>query len=80
MSVITPVSDADLSLATPASITTDATGPSGATVSYPLPQASDPDDTSVPAAACTPAPGSMFAIGTTTCTARPATLMNVTAR
>ena len=27
---------------------------------------SDPDDTSVPAAACTPAPGSAFAIGITT--------------
>jgi YVTN family beta-propeller protein len=66
VSVITPVSDADLSLATPASITTDATGPSGATVSYALPQVSDPDDTSVTAASCTPTPGSVFAIGTTT--------------
>jgi YVTN family beta-propeller protein len=67
VSVITPpVSDADLSLATRASITTDATGPSGATVSYALPKVSDPDDTSVPAAACTPAPGSAFGIGTTT--------------
>ena len=67
VSVITPgVSDADLSLATPASITTDATGPSGATVSYALPKVSDADDTSVPAAACPPAPGSVFAIGTTT--------------
>ena len=66
VSVITPVSDADLSLATPASVTTDAAGPSGATVSYALPQVSDPDDTSVPAASCTPAPGSVFAIGTTT--------------
>ena len=66
VSVITPVSDADLSLATPAGITADATGPSGATVSYALPKVSDPDDTSVPAASCTPAPGSVFAIGTTT--------------
>ena len=66
VSVITPVSDADLSLATPGSITTDATGPSGATVSYALPQVSDPDDASVPAASCTPAPGSVFAIRTTT--------------
>jgi YVTN family beta-propeller protein len=67
VSVITPtVSDADLSLATPASITTDATGPSGARVSYTLPQVSDPDDTSVPAVACAPALGSVFAIGTTT--------------
>jgi len=67
VSVITPpVNDADLSLATPTSITSDATGPAGATVSYALPQVSDPDDTSAPVATCTPAPGSVFTIGTTT--------------
>ena len=66
VSVITPVSDDDLAISQPSNITTDATGPSGATVSYALPQVSDPDDTSVPAASCTPAPGSVFAIGATT--------------
>jgi HYR domain len=57
-----------LSIAQPANITTDATGPSGATVTYPLPVVSDPDDTSPPAAVCTPASGSVFPIGTTTVT------------
>jgi YVTN family beta-propeller protein len=68
VSVITPASDADLSIATPPNITTDATGPSGTTVTYPLPLVTDPDDATVPAAACTPAPESVFAIGTTTVT------------
>lgn len=58
--------DSDLALSTPANITTDATGPQGATVSYPLPTVSDPDDTTVPTPTCTPAPGSVFGIGSTT--------------
>jgi len=62
------IEGADLSIAQPADITTDATGPSGATVTYPLPAVSDPDDTTAPAAMCTPASGSVFPIGTTTVT------------
>ena len=67
----TVVSDTDLAIATPANITVDATGPSGAPVSYTLPTVTDPDDATVPAAACAPAPGTTFAIGATTvnCTA-----------
>ena len=57
-----------LSIAQPANITTDATGPSGATVTYPLPAVTDPDATSPPAAVCTPPSGSVFPIGTTTVT------------
>ncbi len=60
-------SDADLSIAQPADITTDATSPSGATVTYPLPAVTDFDDTP-PAAVCVPASGSVFPIGTTTVT------------
>jgi YVTN family beta-propeller protein len=56
VSVITPVSDDDLAIPQPPN-TTDATGPSGATVSYAVPQVSDPDDTSVPVASCTPHAG-----------------------
>jgi len=62
------VLDADLSIAQPADVTTDATGPSGATATYPLPAVSDPDDTTPPAAVCTPGSGSVFPIGTTTVT------------
>ena len=64
------VTDADLVLSQPASITTDATGPSGAAVSYPPPVVSDEDGAAI-TPACSPASGSMFAIGTTTvkCTA-----------
>ncbi len=60
--------DADLSIAQPANITTDATSPSGATVTYPLPAATDPGDATPPTAVCTPASGSVFPIGTTTVT------------
>lgn len=63
--------DNDLAMSAPANITADATSPAGATVGYPLPAVTDPDDTTVPAPACSPSPGSVFAIGTTTvnCTA-----------
>lgn len=57
-----------LSIAQPANITTDATGPSGATVTYPLPAVTDPAAASPPAAVCTPPSGSVFPIGTTTVT------------
>ncbi len=57
-----------LSLTTPADITTDATGPSGATVTYPAPVVTDVGNPSPPAAVCTPASGSVFPIGTTTVT------------
>ncbi len=46
-------SDADLTFASPPDATADATGPSGATVTYPLPAATDLDDTTPPAVACT---------------------------
>ena len=51
-------------------VTEEARGPAGATVSYPLPPASDLVDPS-PAVTCTPAPGSTFRLGPTTvgCTA-----------
>ena len=65
---ITPVSDADLSIAQPADISTDAAGPSGATVTYPAPAVTDPDDSTPPAPSCTPASGSVFSIGATTVT------------
>ena len=57
-----------LSIAKPGSIITDATSPSGATVTYSLPAVTDPDATTPPAAVCTPPSGSTFAIGTTTVT------------
>lgn len=54
----------------PSNISIPATSDAGAPVSYPLPTASDIVDGNVPVA-CAPAPGSVFAIGTTTvaCTA-----------
>lgn len=56
--------DTDLGISgTPADVTTDATGPSGAVVTYAAPTATDED---APAAACSPASGSTFAIGSTT--------------
>jgi hypothetical protein len=67
-SELSGVLEADLSIAQPANITTDATGPSGATVTYPLPAVTDPDDTTPPTAVCTPRSGSVFPIGTTTVT------------
>jgi hypothetical protein len=60
--------DTDLAISTPANITADATGPSGAAVSYQLPAVSDPGDATAPTPACSPAPGTTFAIGTTTVT------------
>jgi hypothetical protein len=63
--------DNDLTISTPADVTVDAAGPSGAAVSYPLPVVSDPDDATAPTPACSPASGTTFAIGVTavTCTA-----------
>jgi hypothetical protein len=58
--------DSDLAVAKPGGITTDATSPGGATVNYPLPTVTDPDDASPPVPSCSPAPGTVFAIGTTT--------------
>jgi hypothetical protein len=62
------VSDTDLSIGTAPNVTTDATSPMGATVSYTAPTASDPDDSSAPLVSCMPSSGSRFAIGTTTVT------------
>jgi hypothetical protein len=53
-------------LAVPAALTVDATGPVGAAVTYAV-GATDPDDP-MRTTSCTPAPGSTFAIGTTTVT------------
>jgi surface antigen len=65
----TPASpDDDLTIATPADITANATSASGAILSYPLPAVTDPDDATAPAPDCSPAPGSAFTIGTTTVT------------
>jgi hypothetical protein len=77
-SALGAIKSADLSIAQPANITADATGPSGATVTYPLPAVKDPDDTTPPTAVCTPASGSVFPIGTTTvtCTATDADDLN----
>jgi hypothetical protein len=51
-------------------VTAEATGPSGAVVTYPTPSATDPIDPS-PVVTCLPAPGSTFPFGATvvTCTA-----------
>ena len=62
------VSDTDLSIGTAPNVTTDATSPDGAAVTYTAPIASDPDDSTVPAVSCMPSSGSTFAIGTTTVT------------
>jgi hypothetical protein len=65
---ITPV-DTDLALSgVPGSMTTDATSPSGATVSYSEPVVVDEDSPATASVDCTPASGSTFAIGTTTVT------------
>jgi hypothetical protein len=61
---VQPPPDTDLSLAQPGNITTDATSPSGATVTYSTPAVTD-EDSPVPVASCAPASGSVFAIGTT---------------
>ena len=61
--------DNDLSLSQPPNITkVNATGPSGAVVTYATPTVSDPDDKTLPTLSCSPASGSTFAIGTTTVT------------
>jgi len=67
--LVPPVDD-DLGLAgLPANITTNATSPSGAVVTYALPTAVDEaGDNPVATVACTPASGSTFAIGATTVT------------
>lgn len=63
--------DSDLGITTPADITTDATGPAGATVSYSPAAATDGDGADGASVSCSPGSGSVFAIGTTTvvCTA-----------
>lgn len=66
-SALGSIEGADLSIAQPANITTDATSASGAAVTYPLPGVKDPDGTP-PTAVCNPASGSVFPIGTTTVT------------
>ena len=61
-------SDNDLGLTNlPANITTDATGPQGAVVTYTSPTVVD-EDSPLPTASCSPSSGSTFAIGTTTVT------------
>jgi hypothetical protein len=77
-SALGAIKGADLSIAQPANITADATGPSGATVTYALPAVTDPDDATPPTAVCTPPSGSVFPIGTTTvtCTATDADDLN----
>jgi hypothetical protein len=60
--------DTDLAISAPHDVTVPATSPVGATVDYPLPTVNDPDDATVPTAACSPASGSDFAIGSTTVT------------
>jgi len=53
----------------PANITTNATGPQGAVVTYTAPTATDESgDNPGPSVSCTPASGSTFAVGTTTVT------------
>ena len=66
------VLDTDLALSgMPSDITVNASSPSGATVSFTPPSAVDEDSPSAAAVSCLPAPGSVFAVGTTTvsCTA-----------
>lgn len=60
--------EGDLAIAAPTGITANAVSTSGATVSYPLPAVTDPDDASAPAPDCSPAAGSAFPVGTTTVT------------
>ena len=60
--------DADLALANvPGNITTSATGPSGAVVTYTPPTATD-EGGETPPVVCLPGSGSLFVIGTTTVT------------
>jgi hypothetical protein len=60
--------DTDLTISRPANVTANASGPTGASVTYTLPTVSDQDDTTAPVPACSPASGAMFPIGTTTVT------------
>ncbi len=60
--------DDDLAIAAHAGITANATGPSGAILTYSPPTATDPDDATAPVPSCSPAPGSLFPVGTTTVT------------
>ncbi len=63
-----PSQDDDLGLTNmPSNITTKATSPQGATVSYPLPTVVD-EDSPLPQVNCSPASGTTFALGTTTVT------------
>jgi hypothetical protein len=59
-----------LSIAQPPGVTVNATGPGGAAATYQAPAVSDPNDPGL-TATCTPASGTVFAIGTTqvTCSA-----------
>jgi hypothetical protein len=66
------IPDNDLGLTgMPEDITTDATGPAGAVVSYTAPTAIDEDNPATASVSCSPTSGSTFAIGdtTVTCTA-----------
>ncbi len=67
-SALGAIEGSGLSIAQPANITTDATSPAGATVTYPLPAVTDPVATTPPTPVCIPASGSVFPIGTTTVT------------
>jgi len=60
--------DDDLAIAAHADMTANATGPSGATLTYSPPAVTDSDDATTPAPSCFPASGSQFPIGTTTVT------------
>jgi len=64
-------SDGDLAIAAHPGITANATGSSGAILSYSPPAVTDPDDATAPAPDCSPASGSLFPVGdtTVTCTA-----------
>jgi hypothetical protein len=63
----TPPSDTDLAIGTVADITTPATSPGGATVTYTPATATD-EDGAAPTVTCDPPPGSLFPMGTTTVT------------
>jgi hypothetical protein len=52
---------------TPSDLTREATGPSGAIVTYTVPAATDPEDGPI-VPVCSPAPGATFALGSTTVT------------
>ena len=60
--------DGDLGLTVPAPITTNATSPQGATVTYSASATDESGESSSATVSCTPASGSVFPIGTTTVT------------